>query len=207
MSSFVLMGATLQDMLKNKAQAALREAATCLDRLVTNQTALDSIVAAGELLARAFQAGGKAYSCGNGGSMCDAMHFAEELSGKFRNERPPLAAMAISDPGYLSCTANDYGYDEVFARFVTAHGRKGDVLLAISTSGRSANVLKAAKQAKSLGMKVIALTGKPGSDLAKVCDIEIAATGGDYADRVQELHIKIIHILIELVEAQLFAGK
>lgn len=184
-------------------RAALEEAADSLKNLIADEAALANIAAAGELLASTFSAGGRAYSCGNGGSMCDAMHFAEELTGRFRDNRPGYAALAISDPGHLSCVGNDYGYEQVFARYLEAHGRGGDVLLAISTSGTSKNVLAAAKVAQQLGMKVIGLTGKPGTALAQLADIPIVTPGGKYADRVQELHIKVIHILIELVERRL----
>jgi D-sedoheptulose 7-phosphate isomerase len=184
-------------------RAALEEAAGSLKSLIADEAALANIAAAGELLASTFAAGGRAYSCGNGGSMCDAMHFAEELTGRFRDNRPGYAALAISDPGHLSCVGNDYGYEQVFARYLEAHGRAGDVLLAISTSGTSKNVLAAAKAAQQRGMKVIGLTGKPGTALAQLADIAIVTPGGKYADRVQELHIKVIHILIELVERRL----
>jgi len=180
--------------------SALEEAAAGLERLRHDSTALAAIEAAGSLLTRAFLAGNRAYSCGNGGSMCDAMHFAEELTGRFRRNRRPLAALAISDPGHLTCTANDFGYQEIFARFVQAHGRAGDVLLAISTSGASANVLAAAEAARASSMHVIALTGKAGSPLARLAQVEVCTPAGRFADRVQELHIKVIHVLIELVE-------
>ena len=136
--------------------------------------------------------------------MCDAMHFAEELSGRFRRDRKPLAAIAISDPGHISCVANDFGYDEVFASFLSAHGRKGDALVAISTSGRSPNVIKAVERAKGLGMHVVGLTGKAATKLQDQSDVTVVALGGEFADRTQELHIKIIHILIELIERDLF---
>lgn len=182
---------------------ALVEAQAGLSALLDNADTHSRIAAAGKLLSSAFKAGNRVYSCGNGGSMCDAMHFAEELSGKFREDRIPLAAQAISDASHMSCVANDYGYDFVFDRYIQAHGRKGDVLLAISTSGKSKNVILAAKRAKSLGMSVIVLTGKSGSELGSLGTIEIATPAGRFADRVQELHIKVIHILIELVESQL----
>lgn len=159
---------------------------------------------AATLLADAFKSGNKAVSCGNGGSMCDAMHFAEELSGRFRDNRKALPAMAISDPSFISCAANDFGYDKVFSRYIEAFGHKGDVLLAISTSGNSANVVAAVKVAKATGMKVIALTGKDGGELASLCDVEIRAPKSQFADRAQEIHIKVIHSLILLVEKQLF---
>ncbi len=184
-------------------QAALQEAADSLARLQADAAMLDLIARAGDLLADTFAAGGRVYACGNGGSMCDAMHFAEELTGRFRGDRPGYAALAISDPGHLSCVGNDYGYERVFARFLEAHGRRGDVLLAISTSGTSRNVVAAAETAKQLGLKVIALTGRAGTPLAELADVAIVTPGGQYADRVQELHIKVIHILIELVERRL----
>jgi len=184
-------------------RAALDEAAAALDRLRADDATLAHVAKAGDLLASAFAAGGRAFSCGNGGSMCDAMHFAEELSGRFRDDRPGYAATAISDPGHLSCVANDYGYEQVFARYLRAHGRAGDVLLAISTSGTSRNVIAAAQAANELQMRVIALVGRGGTPLADSADIAIVTPGGRYADRVQELHIKVIHILIELVERRL----
>lgn len=138
--------------------------------------------------------------------MCDAMHFAEEFTGRFRGDRPGLPAIAISDPTHITCVANDYGYDQVFARYIQSHGRGADVLLAISTSGKSASILVAAQAARELGMRVIGLTGRPGTPLEPLCDVCISCAGGDYADRTQELHIKIIHILLELVERELFPG-
>jgi D-sedoheptulose 7-phosphate isomerase len=184
-------------------RSALQEASDSLARLLADNAMLDRIAQAGALLADTFVSGGRAYSCGNGGSMCDAMHFAEELTGRFRDNRPGYAALAISDPGHLTCVGNDYGYDQVFARFIQAHGRKGDVLLAITTSGTSRNVVAAAQAAKGLGMKVIALTGRAGTPITGLADIALVTPGGRYADRVQELHIKVIHILIELVERRL----
>lgn len=155
------------------------------------------------MLVESFEHKGKAFSCGNGGSMCDAMHFAEELTGRYRKSRPGIAAVSISDPSHISCVANDFGYDFIFSRYIESHGREGDVLIAISTSGKSPNVVKAAEAAKTLGVKVIALTGKPGSLLESLADVCICAPGGDFADRVQELHIKTLHILIELIERKL----
>jgi len=139
-------------------------------------------------------------NCGNGGSSCDAMHFAEELTGKYREDRKAIPAISISDPGYLTCVSNDYGFDFAFSRFLEAFGNKGDVLLAISTSGDSGNVLRAANVAKMKGLKVVALTGKNGGKLAENCDLEIRVPHFGYADRIQEVHIKIIHILIFLIE-------
>lgn len=185
-------------------QETLIDARRALDTLIANEATLRSIDAAGQLLADTFTREGRAFSCGNGGSMCDAMHFAEELSGRYRNDRPALGATAISDVTHMSCVGNDYGYEHVFSRYLEGNGRSGDVLLGISTSGTSGNVVAAAKVARAKGMKVIALTGKPGATLGTLADIEICTPGGRFADRVQELHIKVIHILIESVERRLF---
>ena len=182
----------------------LREARSALDALIGNPPTLAAIGEAGRLLGAVFRGGGRVLSCGNGGSMCDAMHFAEELSGRFRGDRKALPATAISDPGHLTCTANDYGYEQVFSRYIEAHARAGDCLLAISTSGTSRNVVMAAEKARAQGVKVIALTGHPEMPLGALADIEICTPAGRFADRVQELHIKVVHILIELIERELF---
>ncbi|MBO2926269.1 MULTISPECIES: D-sedoheptulose 7-phosphate isomerase [Pseudomonadaceae] len=182
---------------------SLEEARRALDAFIDNEATLRNIERAADLLVASFENKGKAFSCGNGGSMCDAMHFAEELTGRYRKNRPGIAAISISDASHISCVANDFGYDHIFSRYIESHGREGDVLLAFSTSGRSPNVIKAAETAKALGVKVIALTGKPGSQLEALADVCVCAPGGDFADRVQELHIKVVHILIELVERKL----
>lgn len=184
--------------------AALQEAQQGLTQLLANKDTQDKIAQAATMLVQCFKKQGHVYSFGNGGSMCDAMHFAEELSGRFRRDRAALGAMAASDPAHLTCAANDFGFDQVFARFVAAHGRSGDVILAISTSGKSPNCLAAVEEAKRLGIKVITLTGKPQSVLGQKADIDICTPAGQFSDRVQELHIKVIHILIELVEREMF---
>ena len=189
--------------MKDNVREALLEARSALDSLIANDEAVEKIDNAGNLLATAIQNGGHIYSCGNGGSLCDAMHFSEEMTGRFRKDRSPWPAQAIADASHMSCVSNDYSYENVFARYVQAFGRKGDVLLGISTSGKSRNVILAARAAKELGMKVLVLTGKPGSELEQYADIAIVTPGGRFADRVQELHIKCIHILIELVERRL----
>ena len=148
----------------------------------------------------AIQSKGKVISCGNGGSLCDAMHFAEELSGRYRDNRKALPAVSISDPSHMSCVGNDYGYDFVFSRYVEAIGLEQDVLLAISTSGNSKNVINAIQAAKEKGMKVVGLTGKDGGAMAGLCDVEIRAPKSEYADRAQEIHIKVIHSLIDYIE-------
>ena len=154
-------------------------------------------------MSEALSNGNKIISCGNGGSMCDAMHFAEELSGKFRNDRKGLAALSISDPSHITCVANDYGFDEVFSRYVEAVGNEGDILLGISTSGNSGNVINAVKIARKQGIKTIVLTGKTGGTLAELADLEIRAPQSEYADRAQEIHIKVIHTLIYGIERAL----
>ena len=190
--------------MRDQVTTSLLEARSALDALLDDETTLNRIAVAGQLLARALSGDGRAFSCGNGGSMSDAMHFAEELTGRYRRDRRALPAIAIADPAHLSCVANDYGYDQVFSRYVEAHGRVGDVLLAISTSGRSPNVLRAAEVARTRGMEVIALIGQPDSALGALATVEICTPAGAFADRVQELHIKVIHVLIELVERALF---
>lgn len=183
---------------------SLHEAKRVIDCLLTDETTVDAIAAAGKLLIKTFESRGRVFSCGNGGSMCDAMHFAEELTGRYRHDRPALAAVAISDPGYLSCVGNDFGYDHVFSRYLEANARPGDCLIALSTSGSSINVLNAAKTAQSLGVFVIGLSGHSDTPLAGLCEVYICTPAGQFADRVQELHIKVLHILIELVERRFF---
>lgn len=186
----------LTDLIRTE----LIEAQAVLDRFVNEPANLVAIEQAARLMADSLQRGGKLLSCGNGGSLCDAQHFAEELSGRYRHDRPALGAIALTEASHMSCVANDYGYDHVFSRYVEAIGRPGDVLLAISTSGNSANILRAAETAKTTGIQVVGLTGKDGGQLATLCDIEIRAPHTGYADRIQEIHIKAIHILIMLIE-------
>lgn len=187
------------DFIKSQFQESLH----VLNVFMASEEAMLSIEKGINLMVDALRNGNKIISCGNGGSMSDAMHFAEELSGRYRNDRKPLAAVSISDPTHISCVANDYGYDEVFARYVEALGNDGDVLVAISTSGNSANVIKAAEMARSKGLKVIGLTGKDGGKLASLCDAEIRAPFAPYADRAQEIHIKVIHCFIGAIEKEL----
>lgn len=179
------------------------EAKQLLDQFINNEENLTKIAFSGEMLVNSIKNGGKIISCGNGGSMCDAMHFAEEMTGRFRENRKALPAVSVSDASHISCVGNDYGYEEIFSRYVDSIGRKEDVLLAISTSGNSENVLRAAKVAKEKGIKVIGLTGKSGGKLADLCDVEIRVPHNGYADRIQEIHIKVIHSLIHFVEENL----
>ena len=179
-----------------------QEAESVLNQFQTeeNYTKIEQAI---DWMAQAIQGGGKIISCGNGGSMCDAMHFAEELSGRYRNNRKALAAISISDPSHLSCVSNDYGYEFVFSRFIEGLGNSGDVLLGISTSGNSTNVINAVAAAKEKGMKTIILTGKDGGQLASLADLEIRAPHSTYADRAQEIHIKVIHAFIDGIERNL----
>ncbi len=186
--------------ITEQIKANLKEAESVLQQFYSSEKNITAIAAAATAMVKAIQNGGKIISCGNGGSMCDAMHFAEELSGRFREHRRALPAISISDPSHLSCVANDYGYDFVFSRYIEALGKEGDVLLAISTSGNSKNVLEAIHAAKNSGMKIIGLTGKDGGQMASLCDIEIRAPHSSYADRAQEIHIKVIHSLIQAIE-------
>ncbi|MCH1474010.1 MAG: D-sedoheptulose 7-phosphate isomerase [Bacteroidia bacterium] len=179
------------------------EAREVLDAFISDAKNFEAIDRAGQILVNSIQSDGKIISCGNGGSLCDAMHFAEELTGRYRNNRPAIGAIAISDPSHMACVGNDYGYDYVFSRYLEGVGRKGDVLLAISTSGNSQNVIHAINAAKEKDMKVIGLTGKDGGEMAKMCDVEIRAPKSEYADRAQEIHIKVIHSLIDYVENNL----
>jgi len=181
----------------------LQEAQSLLKKFMENEENIQSIEQAGKHMVASIINGGKIISCGNGGSMSDAMHFAEELTGRYRNNRKSLPAIAISDPGFLTCTANDFGYDKVFSRFIEGMGQPNDTLLAISTSGNSQNVLLAAQAAKEKGMMVISLTGKDGGQLGDFSDVEIRVPHYEYADRIQEIHIKVIHCFIALIEEAL----
>ncbi len=181
-------------------KAHFEEAYDVLGKFLSDEANFQNIEDAGQLMVNAIQAGGKIISCGNGGSLCDAMHFAEELSGRYRDNRRALPAVSISDPSHMSCVGNDYGYDFVFSRYVEALGQSNDVLLAISTSGNSKNVINAIAAAKEKGMKVVGLTGKDGGNMVDLCDVEVRAPKSNYADRAQEIHIKVIHSLIDYIE-------
>ena len=174
-----------------------------LEAFLSDDINIQKIEQAGQMMSAAIANGSKIISCGNGGSMCDAMHFAEELTGRYRDDRRALPAISISNPAHLSCVANDFGYEAVFSRFVEAFGQPGDILLAISTSGNSLNVLQAAEAAHSKAMKVISLTAKDGGKLSMMSDIEIRAPESKYADRAQEIHIIVIHALIDEIESTL----
>ena len=178
----------------------LNEAYRLLKKFTDNKSNINAIESAAALMKDSIKNGGKIISCGNGGSMCDAMHFAEELTGKFREERKSLPAISISDPSHITCVGNDYGFQFVFSKYLEGIGKSGDVLLAISTSGNSENIINAANYAKKNNIKVVSLTGKDGGKLSDLSDIEIRVPHFGYSDRIQEIHIKVIHILILLIE-------
>lgn len=194
-------------MSHDRIRTHFEEAASVLQRFLADPENLINVERASAFMSYCLKQGAKVISCGNGGSMCDAMHFAEELTGRYRDDRPPIAALSISDPSHLTCVGNDHGFENVFARFVEAHGREGDVLLAISTSGNSPNVLRAAEVAREKGMHVIGLTGKDGGRLADLCTVEVRVPHDGYADRIQEVHIKVIHAWIDHIERDLAAPR
>lgn len=186
-------------LIKNE----LLEAQDVLAAFLSEPQNLQNIEDAASLLADAFKNEGKVLACGNGGSHCDAMHFAEELTGRYREHRPSYPAIAISDASHISCVGNDYGFEYIFSRYLEGVGRRGDVLFCLSTSGNSVNIINAITVAKNKGIKVIALTGKDGGQMAGLADVEIRVPHFGFADRIQEIHIKIIHILIYLIEKKM----
>ena len=181
----------------------LKEAHQLLSTFMDDSTQIETIIKMADVMAEAIENGRKIITCGNGGSHCDAMHFAEELTGRFRNNRKSLPAIAISDAAHLTCVGNDYGFEFIFSRFIEGMGNNGDVLLAISTSGNSMNIINAVKAAKEKNMKTIVLTGKDGGHLVNIADIISTVPYFGFADRIQEIHIKIIHIMILLVEQKI----
>ncbi len=185
---------------QNIISQEIKDAQTVLDNCLSYPEQIEMIETAAGLMADAIIHNGKILSCGNGGSHCDAMHFAEELTGRYRDNRRALPALAISDVSHLSCVSNDFGYEYVFSRYIEALGQPGDVLLGLSTSGNSANIIRAAEAARAKGMKIIIMSGKDGGKLAGVADIEIRVPHFGYADRIQEIHIKVIHIFMLLIE-------
>lgn len=190
----------MKELIVQSVDDAIR-AATLLKRA----DSLDFIEKAALQIATSFKMGHKLLIAGNGGSLCDAMHFAEELTGQFRQKRPALAAIALSDPGHMSCVGNDMGFDSVFARGVEALGHPGDIFIALTTSGNSSNLLKAIVQAKEQGLFTIAFLGKTGGQMKRLADLEWIVDGFSFSDRVQEAHMAAIHIIIEMVEQHLFA--
>ncbi len=190
-------------MYQQQIFSELQEAADLLNKFMSDEKNIKLIQDAALLISNSFKQGGKVLSCGNGGSHCDAMHFAEELTGRYRENRPSYPAIAISDVSHLSCVSNDFGYEYVFSRYVEGVGQKGDVLFGLSTSGNSQNIINAMQAAKAKGIKTIAMTGKDGGKMAGIADIEIRVPHFRYADRTQEIHIKVIHILMMLIEFEM----
>jgi D-sedoheptulose 7-phosphate isomerase len=186
----------MTDQIKNN----FLQAQEVLENFISDPGTWQKIEEAGELMVHSLRSGKKIISCGNGGSLCDAMHFAEELTGRFHDDRKPLPAIAISDPSHITCVANDFGVDYIFSRTVESLGNPGDVLLAISTSGDSQNIINAIESARKREMKIVGLTGKSGGKMAKLTDVEIRVPYYGYSDRIQEIHIKVIHSLVHYIE-------
>jgi D-sedoheptulose 7-phosphate isomerase len=193
----------MSESIEAQIRANLLEGKSVLENFLADDGNIHAIATAAEIMTNAIRSGKKIMSCGNGGSHCDAMHFAEELSGRYRNNRPALAAMSISDPSHITCVGNDYGFDFIFSRMVEALGSEGDILLGISTSGNSRNIIQAVEAARQKEMKVVILSGKDGGKMAGSADVEIRVPHFGYADRIQEIHIKVIHILIQQIESGL----
>ncbi len=181
-------------------QQHLTEAHNLLAKVLSDESFLNSVESTTLAMINCLKSQGTIFSCGNGGSMCDAMHFAEELSGRYRENRPAFRAISISDPSHITCVGNDYGFDYIFSRYLEGVGKKGDILLAITTSGNSKNIIEAARKAKELGIIVIALTGKDGGEIVPLADYSIIVPWFEFADRIQEIHIKVIHALIAGIE-------
>ena len=191
-------------MATEKIIQAIQESKDGMNSLIENKEIINNIKKASDLIVKTISNNSRIFSCGNGGSMCDAMHFSEELSGRFRANRKGLPSISISDPSYLTCVANDFGFEFVFSRFLEANSTKDDLLLAISTSGESKNIIKACEYCKFNSIKLITLTGKQNSTMSKYADIDICTPNGKYSDRVQEIHTSLIHIIVEMVEDLIF---
>ncbi|MBT3981117.1 MAG: D-sedoheptulose 7-phosphate isomerase [Bacteriovoracaceae bacterium] len=184
-------------------EEALKQSCETLNTFISDKNTALNLASAIDLMSESLKNGGKILSCGNGGSMCDSLHFVEELTGRYRKDRPAIAALGMGDGAHMSCVANDFGFDQVFQRNVDALGKSGDILLAISTSGNSQNILNACESAKKWGMKIVGLTGKSGGKLAATADVAIVVPS-QMTDRIQEIHIKCIHIFIEGIERNLY---
>ncbi|HNX01770.1 MAG TPA: D-sedoheptulose 7-phosphate isomerase [Candidatus Cloacimonadota bacterium] len=189
--------------MKKAIRKSFQDSMELLDRFIENEENIRIIEEISSLLAETFQRGGKVMIFGNGGSTCDAMHFAEEFTGRFRKERRPLPAIAIADSSHITCVGNDYGFDDIFSRGIEAYAGKNDMVIGISTSGNSANIIKAINKAKELGCITFGLLGKDGGKTASLCDYQIIVPG-QTSDRIQEIHMTILHIIIETVERIMF---
>lgn len=182
---------------------SLKDANQCLETFLNENKNIELCGQFSKFLIETVKSGGNVFSCGNGGSHCDAMHFAEELTGRYRKNRKPMGALALGDPSHVTCVSNDYGFDHIFKRQLEGLGRRGDMLIGLSTSGNSKNVILAFESAKQMGIKTVALLGRDGGELAKLADLSIVVPGST-SDRIQEIHIKIVHIVIETLERALF---
>lgn len=192
--------------LKNLIERSVNEAVKAA-KVLLEEKAIAFIEAVAVAICDTYKQGGKVLIAGNGGSLCDAMHFSEELTGFFRNHRKPLGAVALSDPAHMSCVSNDEGFETVFSRHVTAIGQEGDVFVALSTSGNSENLIKAIEAAQEKGLKTVAFLGKSGGAIKGICDFEWVVEGFAHSDRIQEAHMAAIHIIIEMIENELFYKK
>ncbi|MCQ8211490.1 D-sedoheptulose 7-phosphate isomerase [Cetobacterium somerae] len=177
--------------------------ASLLEKFIKEEAEKQTTEKIAKDLATIFQNGNKVLICGNGGSNCDALHFAEEFTGRFRKDRKALPAISLSDSSHITCVGNDYGFDYIFSRGVEAYGKEGDMFIGISTSGNSANIIKAVEAAKNMGLKTVVLLGKDGGKLKGMCDYEFIIPG-ETSDRIQEIHMMILHIIIEGVEKIMF---
>ena len=182
---------------------ALLEAERTLAAFRSNSDLMAKCHQFSALLIKTFKGGGKLFTCGNGGSHCDAMHFAEEFTGRYRKDRKPLGALALGDPSHVTCVSNDYGFQYIFSRQLEGLARAGDLLVGLSTSGNSQNVIEAFKSAQRLGVQTVALLGRTGGELKSMADLAIVVPA-ETSDRIQEMHIKLIHTVIETVERDLF---
>ncbi len=183
-------------------KASLNDAQKVLTEFINSPQTWDLLTKFSNLLITSYKSGGKIMICGNGGSHCDALHFAEELTGRYRKDRKALGAIALGEASHVTCVSNDYGFQYIFSRSVDALGRTGDALIGLSTSGNSANVIEAFKSAKAMNIPTIALLGKGGGELAKMADLAIIVPGAT-SDRIQELHMLMLHTVIETVEREL----
>lgn len=192
----------IKQKILNSAEDVIRAA-----YLLKDPETVEFITQASLLMVECFKKGGKLLIAGNGGSLCDAMHFAEELTGFYRDKRAALPAIALSDPGHISCVGNDQGYDFIFSRAVEALGQPGDTLVVLTTSGNSSNLIHAVQAASKKGLKTVAFLGKTGGKLRGTADLEWIVSGFSYSDRIQEVHMAAIHMIIEMIEGELFHAR
>jgi D-sedoheptulose 7-phosphate isomerase len=183
--------------------SAFEQAQRALASFMSSPEQLEKCAQFSKILVQTFRDGGRAFSCGNGGSHCDAMHFAEEFTGRYRKDRRPLGALALGDPSHVTCVSNDYGFAEIFSRQLEGLARPGDALVGLSTSGNSENVIRAFLKAREIGVKTVALLGRDGGKMRDLADLAIVVPA-QTSDRIQEMHIKLLHIAIEAVERELF---